>query len=65
MSDLLIGIDIGGTKCAVILGNTVLEILSPPNFPGWDNIPIVNILEEKFGIPVVIQNDANACALAE
>ncbi len=86
MKNLLIGIDIGGTKCAVVLGNTVPEILhrvefltdteggpldskrgvtlSPPNLPGWDNIPIVSILEKKFGIPVTIQNDANACALA-
>lgn len=120
MIDLLIGIDIGGTKCAVVLGNTVPEILdrvefptnseagpeqtikrietaiqymldnsdgkrvssigiscggpldshrgvilSPPNLPGWDNIPIVSMLESKFVIPVAIQNDANACALAE
>ena len=120
MSDLLIGIDIGGTKTAVILGNTVPEvldrivfptnsklgpgqtiekietaiqnildkpdgrkvryigiscggpldskrgvILSPPNLPGWDNIPIVSILQKKFGLPAALQNDANACALAE
>ncbi len=120
MSDLLIGIDIGGTKCAVVLGNTVPEILdrvefptnsefgpdqtiekietairnmldkpdgtkvkyigiscggpldskkgvilSPPNLPGWDNIPIVGILQKKFGLPAALQNDANACALAE
>lgn len=120
MDDLLIGIDIGGTKCAVVLGNTepkilykvefpttpergpeqtiikienaiqnILDnpegsrvkyigiscggpldskrgvILSPPNLPGWDNISIVSMLKKKFGIPVAIQNDANACALAE
>ena len=104
------GIDIGGTKCAVIVGddNGVKEkirfdttdvndtlgnitkaaeklgvgeaigiscggpldskrgiIMSPPNLPGWDNIEIVKMLEEKFGVPVGIQNDANACALAE
>ena len=33
MSDLLIGIDIGGTKCAVVLGNTVPEILDRVEFP--------------------------------
>ena len=120
MSDLLIGIDIGGTKCAVVLGSTVPEILdriefptkteegseqaiinienavnnilhkpevngvksigiscggpldskkgiilSPPNLPGWDNISIVSRLKKKIGIPVALQNDANACALAE
>jgi len=39
--------------------------MSPPNLPGWDNIPIVKILEERFGIRAALQNDANACALAE
>lgn len=115
-----LGLDIGGTKCAVIAGDDNLKILgkksfptnthlgpdyaigylietaeeliiklghsslkavgiscggpldskkgiiqSPPNLPGWDNIPIVKILQEKFNVPVYLQNDANACALAE
>lgn len=105
-----IGIDIGGTKCAVTRGEPlrvekklrfatatkeetlarIIEaveacmpadaigissggpldeergvILSPPNLPGWDEVPITAILEEKFGIPVFLRNDANACALAE
>ncbi len=121
---MLLGFDIGGTKCAVILGNTnekegidiidkvvlptnkpvydmiellfdtaeqllqehsVLNenitgigiscggplsskkglILSPPNLPGWDNIPIVALAESKFNKKVLLQNDANACAIAE
>ncbi len=115
-----LGIDIGGTKCAVIAGTENMDILektsfptepqkgpqftldrllenagsivaklgsgkmkaigiscggpldskrgivqSPPNLPGWDNIPVVNIFTERFGVPVMLQNDANACALAE
>ena len=105
-----IGIDIGGTKCAVVLGdeksirkkvafpttdlkntldriiNAVEEIgigdaigiscggpldeeagliLSPPNLPGWDRVPIKQLLSDRFGIPVFLCNDANACALAE
>jgi glucokinase len=115
-----LGIDIGGTKCAVIAGTEEMEILekinfptdthkgsghainlllngagsitdklglqglqsigiscggpldskkglvqSPPNLPGWDNIPIVQLFNEKFHVPVFLQNDANACALAE
>lgn len=104
------GVDIGGTKCAVIVGDengidekirfetTVVDetidniikatekvgvhnaigiscggpldskrgiIMSPPNLPGWDNIDIVSILKKRFNVPVAIQNDANACALAE
>ena len=123
--EYLIGHDIGGTKCAVILGQTngegvdilrriqfptageggpeaVMErleaetrttlrdagldtaelkaigiscggpldsrrglILSPPNLPGWDGVPIVERFMRRFGVPVGLQNDANACALAE
>jgi glucokinase len=121
---MLLGFDIGGTKCAVILGKTdnreelhiidkevtptnkpvyemiellfvmaermlqkhsateeILEsigiscggplsskkgiVLSPPNLPGWDNIPIVELTKNRFGKNVLLQNDANACAIAE
>ena len=40
-------------------------IMSPPNLVGWDRVPIVQILEDRFRVPVYLQNDANACALAE
>ena len=108
---MYIGLDIGGTKCAVILGdsqgnivkkikfattskdetmNNIFSaveelgecqsigiscggpldeekglILSPPNLPGWDNVPIVDMLRERFHVPAKIMNDANACAVAE
>ena len=115
-SDLVWGIDIGGTKCAFVTGNLegqvlsrkevataeyetwelLLEallpetafgvdarplaigvscggpldeerglILSPPNLPGWDEVPIVQWLENRYGVPAFLQNDANACAVAE
>ena len=112
-SPLYLGLDLGGTKCALVSGTEdcrVLSrdeirtadfpdwrdaldallrraprgpfravgvscggpldpsrglILSPPNLPGWDDVPIVQILEERFGAPAFLQNDANACALAE
>jgi glucokinase len=115
-----LGIDIGGTKCAVIAGTEEMEILkksgfptethkgpdhainnllksaseivddlgsdnlkaigiscggpldsrkgivqSPPNLPGWDDIAIVKRFQERFHTPAFLQNDANACALAE
>jgi len=115
-----LGIDIGGTKCAVLAGTKQMEILeriqfatethkgpefaitnlleasskiinrltdytlvtigiscggpldskkgiiqSPPNLPRWDNIPITQLFKDKFNVPVFLQNDANACALAE
>ena len=112
-SPLYLGLDLGGTKCALVTGTKdcrVLSrdeirtadfpdwrdaldallrraprgpfravgvscggpldpsrglILSPPNLPGWDDVPIVQTLEERLGAPAFLQNDANACALAE
>ena len=40
-------------------------IMSPPNLPGWDNIHVVDFFEDRFGLPAKLQNDANACAVAE
>jgi glucokinase-like ROK family protein len=40
-------------------------ILAPPNFPLWRNVSVRQILEERFGLPVWLDNDANAQALAE
>ena len=54
-----------GVSCGGPLDSAKGVIMSPPNLPGWDNIPIVNILAEEFGVPVAVHNDANACALAE
>ncbi len=128
MSDInkyIIGLDVGGTKCAVTLGKTLPEgapeilekikfptqvgrpretleafmneidavisrnslkysdisgigiscggpldarrgvVLSPPNLPGWDNIEICRYFEERTSVQCHLQNDANACAVAE
>jgi len=40
-------------------------IVSPPNLPGWKKVDLRAILKRKFGKPVVVENDANAAALAE
>lgn len=40
-------------------------INSPPNMPGWDNIPIGEIFEKEFSADAFIDNDANAAALGE
>jgi len=54
-----------GISCGGPLDSRKGIVMSPPNLPGWNNIPIVKIVEEKTGIKTAIQNDANACALAE
>lgn len=40
-------------------------ILSPPNLPLWDNVPLKEMLNNYFGLPVYIEHDGNAGALAE
>jgi glucokinase len=40
-------------------------LLAPPNNPGWENVPIVDMCRDAFGLPVTLNNDANASALAE
>ena len=58
-------VDAIGISCGGPLDSKKGIIMSPPNLPGWDNIEIVKILEEKFGTPAAVRNDADACALAE
>jgi len=38
---------------------------NPPNLPGWRDVPLAEVLAEAFGVPVRVENDANAAALAE
>ncbi len=122
MAETYVGMDVGGTKLAVLVGNDKGEVLakfkrptvaergplpivddlvdmalevlekahmtleeidavgvsiggpldaargiiySPPNLPGWDAIPLKNVLSVKLERPVFVENDANAGALAE
>ena len=54
-----------GISCGGPLDSKRGVIMSPPNLPGWDDVPVVDFFKERFGVPVSVQNDANACALAE
>jgi glucokinase len=54
-----------GISCGGPLDSRKGIVMSPPNLPGWDNIPIVEIIQERIGIKAGLQNDADACALAE
>ncbi len=38
---------------------------SPPNLPGWDAIPLKKLLADRFALPVYVEHDGNAGALAE
>jgi glucokinase len=40
-------------------------IMDAPNLSGWKNVPLKDLVEEEFGLPVFVGNDANLAALAE
>jgi len=40
-------------------------ILNPPNVPCWRNFPLAVKISDKYKVPVRVDNDANAAALAE
>jgi predicted NBD/HSP70 family sugar kinase len=56
----ILGIGVGSPG-VVDLGGVVL---SAPNL-GWNGMPLQSILNARFGVPVLVANDANAAVLAE
>ena len=58
-------IDSIGISCGGPLDSKSGIIMSPPNLIGWDEIHIVELFQDKFKVKTKLQNDANACALAE
>ncbi|MBQ8907281.1 MAG: ROK family protein [Clostridia bacterium] len=63
--DMQVEISSVGISCGGPLDSRRGVILSPPNLPGWDNVEATAYISEKLGVPAYLQNDANACALAE
>lgn len=54
-----------GVSCGGPLDRVRGIIQSPPNLATWTDVPIQEILERKFGVPCLLENDANAGAVAE
>lgn len=40
-------------------------LYAAPNIPGWDNLPLRALLEDRFNTPVLLGNDANLAGLGE
>jgi glucokinase len=40
-------------------------IISPPNLPGWSNVPVRDMVAKGTGLPANLENDANAAAYGE
>ena len=41
------------------------RVREPPNFPGWRDAPLTRVLRERWGVPVLIDDDAKTAALGE
>ena len=37
-------------------------VSTPPNLPGWRDVPLARLLGERLGVPAWIENDAKAAA---
>lgn len=54
-----------GVSCGGPLDSKTGIVYAPPNLPGWTEVPLRDVLQAELGLPTVIENDANATALAE
>lgn len=61
-SDKVLGIGIGVPSVVDVERGIVYDV---QNIPSWKEVPLKNILEKKFGVPVYVNNDANCFAVGE
>lgn len=55
-----------GISCGGPLNSKAGVIVCPPNLAkGWHGFAIVDYVQQEFGLSAKLQNDANACAVAE
>jgi len=54
-----------GIAAAGIIDSDKGKVISSPNLPGWHEVPLRDAVEQRFGIPVYLGNDATLAALGE
>ena len=54
-----------GLCCPGPLDPNTGVIINPPNLPCWRDFPLADEISQKYKVPVRVDNDANAAALAE
>ena len=60
------GVTNAGISCGGPLNSQTGVIVCPPNLAkGWHGFTIVDYVKNEFGLSAKLQNDANACAVAE
>jgi glucokinase len=47
------------------LNNRTGVIYSPPNLPGWENVPLRDLIQQHFNAPILVENDAHTAGLGE
>ncbi|WAH38354.1 ROK family transcriptional regulator [Alicyclobacillus dauci] len=40
-------------------------VIEAANLPDWNDVPLQSILEQRFGVPVAVENDVNLAVLGE
>ncbi|HAV43495.1 TPA: ROK family protein [bacterium] len=67
IKDLIEGEEIAGIGVGVagFINFAQGIVISSPNLPGWSDVPLKRILEEKTGLPIFMDNDVNCATLAE
>jgi len=61
-AEQLSGIGIGA---AGIIDSENGKVISSPNLPGWQGMPLRDIVQQHFGVSTYLGNDANLAALGE
>lgn len=46
-------------------GSVVTNIANPQFLPGWNHVPVVQILGERLDLPIFLENNASASAVGE
>lgn len=61
-SDEVLGI---GVSAPGPVNPTTGVLVLPPNLPGWHEVPLARIIQDRFGRPTYLGNDANCAVLGE
>jgi glucokinase len=40
-------------------------VFSPPNLPGWENVPLADLMRDRLRVPTYVDNDANVACWGE
>jgi len=54
-----------GIGVPAVLDSMTQQIVSCPNLPGLDNLPLSKLLSPKINLPILVENDVNLIAVGE